>query len=313
MLFPVLSKNFKHERDDNIKFEEEGHKYTIVPDSTSTYTSVTTFIHSHFQPFEADKIIEKMMKGKLWKEGHKYWNMTAEEIKSQWTQNGNNVSQLGTSMHYEFECFMNNPSLPIEYTHKELYEYYVNANNKANNKNTDNKNNDNKNTDNKNTNNIDDFNTTKEWHITKEWQFFLHFIKDFPNLKPYRTEWTIYHEDLKLAGSIDMVYENPDKTLSIYDWKRVKNITRINHFNSYAITDSICHIPDSNFWHYTLQLNIYKAILEEKYNKVISELYLVRIHPDSEENNYELIKLPILTNEIKDLFNERKKLIQEKA
>jgi ATP-dependent exoDNAse (exonuclease V) beta subunit len=280
MLFPVLSNIFKHERDDNIKFEEEGHKYTIVPDSTSTYTSVTTFIHSHFQPFEADKIIKKMMKGKLWKEGHKYWNMTAEEIKSQWSQNGSNVSQLGTFMHYEIECFMNNPDIPIEYTHKELHEYYVNNYH------------------------------SNEFYKTKEWHYFINFINDFPNLKPYRTEWTIYHEDLKLAGSIDMVYENPDKTLSIYDWKRVKNITTVNNFNSYAITDSICHMPDSNFWHYTLQLNIYKAILEEKYNKVISELYLVRIHPESEENNYELIQLPILTTEIKDLFNKRKKLIQ---
>jgi len=286
----LLNKIFKHKRDDDIKFEEEGHKYTIIPDSTSTYTSVTTFIHSHFKAFEADKIIEKMMKGKLWKEGHKYWNMTAEEIKSQWSQNGSNVSQLGTSMHYEIECFMNNPNLPIEYTHKELYDYYIN-NEKNNEKNINN----------------------SEFYKTKECEFFFHFIQDFPNLKPYRTEWTIYHEDLKIAGSIDMVYENPDKTLSIYDWKRVKNITTVNNFNSYAITDSICHMPDSNFWHYTLQLNIYKAILEEKYNKVISELYLVRIHPDSEENNYELIKLPILTTEIKDLFTQRKNLMNEKA
>jgi len=284
----LLNKIFKHERDDDIKFEEEGHKYTIIPDSTSTYTSVTTFIHSHFKAFEADKIIEKMMKGKLWKEGHKYWNMTAEEIKSQWSQNGSNVSQLGTSMHYEIECFMNNPNLQmIEYTHKELYQDFLNK--KEKNK------------------EINDFINTKEWN------YFINFIKDFPELKPYRTEWTIYHEDLKIAGSIDMVYENPDKTLSIYDWKRVKNITTVNNFNSYAITDSICHMPDSNFWHYTLQLNIYKAILEEKYNKVISELYLVRIHPDSEENNYELIKLPILTTEIKDLFTQRKNLMNEKA
>ena len=291
MLFPILSKFYKHERDDNIQFEEEGHKYTILSESeseseTTPYTSVTTFIHSHFRPFEADKIIEKMMKGKLWKEGHKYWNMTQEEIKSQWNENGNNVSKLGTSMHYVFECFMNNPNLSIEYTHKELYEALL---------------------ENKET---DDFN----FNNTKEWEYFINFIKDFPHLKPYRTEWTIYHEDLKLAGSIDMVYENPDKTLSIYDWKRVKNITTVNNFNSYAITDSICHMPDSNFWHYTLQLNIYKAILEQKYNKIISELYLVRIHPECEENTYELIKLPILTLEINDLFQERrKKLTLEKA
>ena len=39
--------------------------------------------------------------------------------------------------------------------------------------------------------------------------YFIEFIKDFPHLKPYRTEWVVYYEDIKLAGSIDMVYENP--------------------------------------------------------------------------------------------------------
>ena len=52
-----------------------------------------------------------------------------------------------------------------------------------------------------------------------EWEYFLQFVGDHPELKPYRTEWMIYDEDLKLAGSIDMVYENADGTLSIYDWK----------------------------------------------------------------------------------------------
>jgi len=41
---------------------------------------------------------------------------------------------------------------------------------------------------------------------------FLEFVKNTPTLKPYRTEWIIYHEDLKLAGSIDMIYENEDGT-----------------------------------------------------------------------------------------------------
>jgi ATP-dependent exoDNAse (exonuclease V) beta subunit len=287
MLFPVLNNFYKHERDNNIEFEEFGHKYKILTDVESTYTSVTTFIHSHFPNFEADKIIEKMMKGKSWKEGHKYWNMTQEEIKNQWKENGNNVSQLGTQMHFEFECFMNNPNLPIGYTHNELLDNYIKNNS--------------------NNNEISDF------QILKEWIYFIEFIKDFPHLKPYRTEWTIYDEELKLAGSIDMVYENSDKTLSIYDWKRVKNITTVNNFNKYAITDSICHMPDSNFWHYTLQLNIYKTILEKKYNKSVSDLYLVRIHPESEENTYELIKIPILLLEINDLFDERKKILIKNA
>ena len=53
-----------------------------------------------------------------------------------------------------------------------------------------------------------------------EYEYFNNFLADFPDLKPYRTEWTVFHEELKLAGSIDMVYEKPDGTLLIYDWKR---------------------------------------------------------------------------------------------
>ena len=67
-----------------------------------------------------------------------------------------------------------------------------------------------------------------------EWQYFIEFIKENPHLKPYRTEWIIFNEDLKLAGSIDMVYENPDGSLKIYDWKRSKEISKINHFNKRA-------------------------------------------------------------------------------
>jgi ATP-dependent exoDNAse (exonuclease V) beta subunit len=222
-----------------------------------------------------------MMNGRSWKEGHKYWNMTSDQIKLQWSNNGSNVSQLGTNLHYEIECFMNNASLPSNYFHFDLLNEY--------------------------------YKIYAENIPTKEWSYFLQFVQDYPHLKPYRTEWTIYHEDLKLAGSIDMVYENPDNTLTIYDWKRVKNITPVNNFNQYSINKLICHIPDSNFWHYTLQLNIYKAILEEKYNKKVTELFLVRIHPETEEKTYELINVPFLTTEIKDLLEERKKDLLKNA
>ena len=92
--------------------------------------------------------------------------------------------------------------------------------------------------------------------------------------------------------------------MSIYDWKRAKDITRINSFNKFGLPPSICHLSDSNFWHYALQLNMYKYILETKYDKKVKDLYLVRLHPDAIEKNYELIKLPILTTEINDLVQE---------
>ena len=33
----------------------------------------------------------------------------------------------------------------------------------------------------------------------------------------------IWDKELRFAGSIDMVFENPDGTLQIYDWKKNKH------------------------------------------------------------------------------------------
>lgn len=283
----ILCVRNAHPRDANIHFEEEGHKYTINDDSdnqagsvSGSYTSVTTWNHSHFPHFEADVIIKRMMSGKSWKEGHKYWGLTAEQIKDIWNANRDNASGAGTKLHYEIECFMNSKVLKFDYTHLELLQQYQ----------------------------ILVKYEKRYLDFGIEWSYFLKFVEDFPQLKPYRTEWTVYHEELKLAGSIDMVYENPDGTLSIYDWKRAADITRVNVWNKYALTPCISHMPDSNFWHYALQLNTYKAILESKYGKVVRDLYLVRLHPDSEEKTYELIRIPDLKYEIQDLFNLLRKV-----
>ena len=58
-----------------------------------------------------------------------------------------------------------------------------------------------------------------------EYEYFKQFLEDYPHLEPYRTEWTIFHEELRLSGSIDMVFRNKkDGTFSIYDWKRCREI-----------------------------------------------------------------------------------------
>jgi hypothetical protein len=270
-------------RDKDILFEEEGHKYTILTDPNTKYTSVTTWNHSHFPKFDADKVIQNMMKGKNWNPQNKYWGMTPNEIKDQWLNNGASVSGAGTDMHFEIECFMNNPEVAPPYTHKDLHKNYL-----------------------ANTNEI------KHNEKTLEWKYFIEYIRDHPDFTPYRTEWTIYDEELKLAGSIDMVYEKSDGTLAIYDWKRAKEITAINKYNQYATTECISQYPDSNFWHYSLQLNTYQAILESKYGKKVSELCLVRLHPHAEEKMYELFPVPNMQSSIKELFDLRRKDIENK-
>jgi hypothetical protein len=55
-----------------------------------------------------------------------------------------------------------------------------------------------------------------------------------------------------------------------------------------------------------LQLNTYKAILEEKYGKVVEDLYLICLHPENKNKNYQRIKVVNLQSEVKELFELRR-------
>jgi len=142
-----------------------------------------------------------------------------------------------------------------------------------------------------------------------EWKYFEKFEKEIgEHLEAYRTEWMIWDEELKLAGSIDMVFRNPDGTLLIYDWKRCKNIKKDNKWQA-ATTDCISHLPDTNFWHYSLQLNTYKYMLEKNYGEKIVGMYLVCLHPNNTNQSYIRMKVPDLNEEIKDLMALRKSML----
>jgi hypothetical protein len=252
-----LAEKNRHPRDVFITFEEGPHIYTVHGERG--YTSVTTWNHYHFAPFDADRIIDGMMNGRRMQDPtYKYFGMTREQIKADWDKNRDSASGAGTAMHYDIECYYNN-------------EKVVNP--------------------------------------SVEYKYFQDFVGDFvresPDTKPYRTEWMVYYEEYKLSGSIDMIFENPDGTLLIYDWKRCKEITYENNYGKTAITPCIQHLPDTNFWHYALQLNVYKTILEHKYGKKVVGLFLVCLHPDNPYKTYDRIEVPFLEKEMKDLFEMR--------
>jgi len=144
---------------------------------------------------------------------------------------------------------------------------------------------------------------------TKEWKYFQNYwdsVKD--ELEPYRTEWEVWSEEHKLAGSIDMIYRRKsDGKFVVYDWKRSKEIKTTNDFErGYPPLE---HLPNVNYWHYTLQLNIYKWFLETFYGLEVVELCLVILHPDN--SNYRRIRLNILENEVKDMLDCRLRAVKE--
>lgn len=119
--------------------------------------------------------------------------------------------------------------------------------------------------------------------------------------KPFRTEMSVYSEDVKICGNIDFIHDNGDGTFDIWDWKRAKP------FNKEKQTwDSMCKFPITNivkndYYKYTFQLNIYKWILERHYDMKIRNLYNVRIRDDE----VEVINQPVLDKETNDLMNHR--------
>ena len=137
-----------------------------------------------------------------------------------------------------------------------------------------------------------------------EYKYFMKFYEDFSHLIPYRTEWMVWDKELKLAGSIDMTFTNQKQEISIFDWKRCKEIKKTNSWES-AKTECINFMPNSNFWHYSLQLNTYKAILEKNYDVSVKDMYLVCLHPENKNNSYQLFKVPDLQSEIQQLFQLR--------
>ena len=255
-----LAKKNAHPRDEFISFDEGPHIYYVRGDPS--FTSVTTWNHHHFPPFDTEQVLDNTMRSRKMQDStYKYYGMTREEIKQAWDDNRDSAAKAGTKMHYDIECHYNGMEVKNE---------------------------------------------------SIEYQHFQKFLKDFPNLKPYRTEWCVYYEELKLSGSIDMVFENEKGELLIYDWKRCKEIKHDDGaYTRYSTTPCIQHLPDTNFWHYALQLNMYKTILEHKYGKTIVDLYLVCMHPDNLYETYERIQVPFLDKEIKDLIEHRKEEVRK--
>jgi ATP-dependent exoDNAse (exonuclease V) beta subunit len=117
---------------------------------------------------------------------------------------------------------------------------------------------------------------------TKEFSMFMNFWQDitriYPTLHPYRTEWLVYDENIKIAGSIDCVLEDGNGNLVLIDWKRSKEIKMDNHYEKGKFPFN--QYDNCNYSHYTLQLNFYRHILETKYNKNVIFMMLVILHPN---------------------------------
>ena len=129
----------------------------------------------------------------------------------------------------------------------------------------------------------------------EELEVFQEFVKSY--LEPrewqiWRTEWSVYDEEVMVAGQIDAIFIDTSGRLHMMDWKRVRHELDPNAgemFQRYGT--GLCeHLLDNHFNHYALQQNLYAAILRRKYGLTLTSMNLVRIHP--EITGYEVIPVP---------------------
>lgn len=243
----MLANLHPHTRDSHISFQENGHIYDINGDKY--YKSCTTWVKSFFEKFDADAIIDRMMAKSDWPDS-KYFGMTKEEIKAQWSANGAKSAEYGTTMHAVIE------------------DYY---------------------------------NGIIRECINPEYEYFKNFAKDHEHLTPYRTEMMVYDEDIRICGSIDMLFQNEDGSLSIYDWKFAKELNMTSPYRKKAL-NPIQEMDDCNYTHYSLQLNTYRIILERKYGFIIRDMFLIFMHKDLSDN---YLKVQVNTIDMDPLLKTR--------
>ncbi len=253
--------------DSHIVFVEDGEgddkKHDYYVDGRKYDGSCTGFVHGFFSSFDPDKIIRNMTLSKSWKPGHKYWGMTPDQIKAQWKDSNKDAAPLGTAMHAKIEKFYNIPEL---YNHgqvpKELLLRHFDGHE------------------------ID----------SPDFQQFLRYHADWPfprNWVPFRTELRVFDREMGLPGSVDMLYWSPNSQpgkpmLNIVDWKRAKEI-HSRAFYSKEIggfptgTGPCSTLSDCTKTKYSLQINMYAAMIERNTEYRIDEMYLAVFHPIVDE------------------------------
>ena len=243
-----------HDRDQNITFNEGPHTYDIAGDDQNKYISVTTLIHKLYPEFNGYEIAKRMISNSKFPKTKQYepYRYLVRPLQSD--------DQLVTEILEMWSKNGQDASNKGTIMHKSIEMF---------------------------------FNNIKEENIeqTKEIQYFHNFAKKQVErgLKPFRTEWMIYDDEYKVCGSVDMIFQDSQGLFYIVDWKRSKAIRKWGQLDGYG---PLRFLRNCNFNQYSLQLNMYKYILEKHYGIRIQGMSIIVCHPTA--SDYQEFEIPDL-------------------
>lgn len=127
-------------------------------------------------------------------------------------------------------------------------------------------------------------------------QFYNFYNDAKQNLIPVKLEMVVCDDDYKIAGQIDAIFYNRKSgMLEIWDYKTNKSITMSNDFGQ-KYNKPISHLDVCEINTYSLQLGLYKHIIEKNTNLKFGNSYLLWVN--EKNDNYKVIKTKDLTAEI---------------
>lgn len=138
--------------------------------------------------------------------------------------------------------------------------------------------------------------------FTKLKKLFDKFYDDsYSKLIPIKSELVVGDEELGIGGMVDQLFWNTKSDeLQIWDWKTNKKIKNSNKWQKFK--KPIDHLEVCELNTYSLQLSLYKFIIEKNTSLKLGDCYIVWLNEKNEK--YEIFKCHDFTKEIKLIIED---------
>lgn len=152
-------------------------------------------------------------------------------------------------------------------------------------------------------NTIDKDRLKKEYDIMSKQA--INFYNDYKDMYDMiQDEFIVWSKEYDIAGSIDgIMYNKYTQQCCILDFKSNKDLQFKSKYNK-KMKVPLHKLDDVNGQHYYIQLSIYKYLIEKYTNIKVDELFIVYFNVNAD--NYEIISIPYLEKEVKNILELRR-------
>ena len=148
---------------------------------------------------------------------------------------------------------------------------------------------------------IYDFDIDIEAYNTIESQFLKFYENSKENLIPIRSELCVGSSQLGICGMVDQLYySNTLNGLVIFDWKTNKRMNYTSRYQNMMLPP-ISHLEECEFSTYSLQLSLYRYIIELETYLEIKDCFIVWFN--EKNDTYRLIRCADYRKEIINMLN----------